>query len=165
MAAVSTSAVTTVEDTSFGILTGIFVSSNRSKGASIDDRARWNGREKRGGREGKERAETRGISERYGRPVSRRVYLSSKQKMRARRRRSEESQQQQQQRQLGEDERRRRRRWRRRRRRRRRHHPPHPSRRRAASIVYLPTATQYSFAKGCEGPPRRSLSQSHFDSR
>jgi len=38
-----------------------------------------------------------------------------------------------------------------------------------ASIVYLPTATQYSFAKGCEGPPRpkgcRSLSQSHFDSR
>lgn len=30
-----------------------------------------------------------------------------------------------------------------------------PSRRRArASIVYLPTATQYSFAKGCEGPPR-----------
>lgn len=39
MEAVSTSAVTTVKDTSFEILTVIFVSKNRSKGASIDDRS------------------------------------------------------------------------------------------------------------------------------
>lgn len=39
MEAISTSAVTTVEDTSFVILTDVFVSRNRSKGASIDDRS------------------------------------------------------------------------------------------------------------------------------
>lgn len=39
MEPISTSTVTTVEDTSFVVLTGVFVSRNRSKGASIDDRS------------------------------------------------------------------------------------------------------------------------------
>lgn len=117
------------------ILTDVFVSRNRSKGASIDDRSARE-REMSGGEK------KTGGNERTGegwRASSRRVYLSSKQKMRVRRRRREESQQQRREKETTVE-----RGW-----------NDAPSRRRAqASIVYLPTATQYSFAKGCEGPPR-----------
>jgi len=50
MEAISTSAVTTVEDTSFVVLTDVFVSRNRSKGASIDDRSARGLEESSGGK-------------------------------------------------------------------------------------------------------------------
>lgn len=102
MEAISTSAVTTVEDTSFVVLTDVFVSRDRSKGASIDDRSARGVREKSSGGKKKAKEGTR-IARQSGEGCaglhasSRRVYLSSKQKMRARRWRSEESQQEQQQ--------------------------------------------------------------------
>lgn len=55
MEAISTSAVTTVEDTSFVVLTDVFVSRNRSKGASIDDRSARGPEKSSGGKKGEGR--------------------------------------------------------------------------------------------------------------
>lgn len=72
MEAISTSAVTTVEDTSFVVLTDVFVSRNRSKGASIDDRSA-RGPEKSSGRE-KRRWKARLVAIRRGMCGSARLF-------------------------------------------------------------------------------------------
>lgn len=60
MEAVSTSTVTTVKDTSFEILMDVFVSRNRSKGASIDDQgARESERKRKKERECRDQARTK----------------------------------------------------------------------------------------------------------